>query len=83
MGRSRDTFYRDQNAVAEGGVEALFDVNRRKPTPKNRVEEATETAVLVHATEQPAQGQVGTSNELRQVGHPRVAVRRSLHLVTP
>lgn len=37
MGLSRDTFYRYQNAVAEGGVEALFDSNRRKPNPKNRV----------------------------------------------
>lgn len=68
MGLSRDTFYRYQNAVAEGGVEALFDGNRRKPNPKNRVEEATETAVLAYATEQPAHGQVRTSNELRQRG---------------
>ncbi|WP_186193117.1 helix-turn-helix domain-containing protein, partial [Burkholderia gladioli] len=29
MGLSRDTFYRYQNAVAEGGVDALFDSNRR------------------------------------------------------
>lgn len=36
MGLSRDTFYRDQNAVAAGGIEALFDGNRRKPNPKNR-----------------------------------------------
>ncbi len=68
MGLSRDTFYRYQNAVAEGGVEALFDANWRKPNPKNRVEEATETAVLAYATEQPAHGQVRTSNELRQRG---------------
>lgn len=34
MGMSRDTFYRYQNAVAEGGVEAQFDANRRKPTIK-------------------------------------------------
>ena len=68
MGLSRDTFYRYQNAVAEGGIEALFESNRRKPNPKNRVEEATETAVLAYATEQPAHGQVRTSNELRQRG---------------
>ncbi len=68
MGLSRDTFYRYQNAFAEGGVEALFDSNRRKPNPKNRVEEATESAVLAYATEQPAHGQVRTSNELRQRG---------------
>jgi hypothetical protein len=68
MGLSRDTFYRYQNAVAEGGVEALFDSNRHKPNPKNRVEEATETAVLAYATEQPPHGQVRVSNELRQRG---------------
>lgn len=68
MGLSRDTFYRYQNAVAEGGVEALFDSSRRKPNPKNRVEEATEAAVLAYAMEQPAHGQVRVSNELRQRG---------------
>jgi len=68
MGLSRDSFYRYQNTVAEGGVEALFDSNRRKPNAKNRVEEATEMAVFAYATEQPAHGQVRTSNELRQRG---------------
>lgn len=66
MGLSRDTFYRYQNAKEEGGVEALFDANRKKPNPKNRVEEATEAAVIAYATEQPAHGQVRASNELRQ-----------------
>jgi transposase InsO family protein len=68
MGLSRDTFYRYQNAVAEGGVEALFDGNRRKPNPKNRVEEAAESAVLACAIEPPAHGQVRASNELPQRG---------------
>lgn len=39
MGFSRDTFYRYQAARDAGGVEALFDVSRRKPNLKNRVEE--------------------------------------------
>ncbi len=68
MGLSRDTFYRYQNAVADGGVEALFDANRRKPNPKNRVDDAIEAAVVAYATEQPAHGQVRVSNELRQRG---------------
>ncbi|QGA38171.1 IS481 family transposase [Burkholderia glumae] len=68
MGLSRDTFYRYQNAVTEGGVDALFDSNRRKPNPKNRVDEATEIAVLAYAIEQPAHGQVQVSNELRRRG---------------
>ena len=65
MGLSRDTFYRYQNAVATGGVEALFEANRKKPNPKNRIEEATEAAC---ATEQLAHGQARTSNALRQRG---------------
>ena len=54
--------------MAEGGIEALFDTSRKKPNPKNRVEEATEAAVIAYATEQPAHGQVRTSNELRRRG---------------
>lgn len=68
MGFSRDTFYRYQAAVAEGGVDALIDANRKKPNTKNRVEEATEMAVAAFALEQPAFGQVRVSNELRKVG---------------
>ena len=68
MGLCRDTFYRYQNAVAEGGIEALFEANRKKPNPKNRVEEATEIAVLAYAIEPPAHGQTRVSNELRQRG---------------
>ena len=46
MGLSRDPFYRYQSAVDEGGgVEALFEVSRRKPNTKNRVDEKTEQAV--------------------------------------
>ena len=68
MGFSRDTFYRYQTARDAGGVEALFDVNRRKPNLKNRVEEATEAAVTTFAIEFPAHGQVRASNELRKQG---------------
>lgn len=68
MGFSRDTFYRYQSAKETGGVDALIDANRRKPNPKNRVEEATESAVSAFALEQPAFGQVQVSNELRKRG---------------
>ena len=68
MGFSRDTFYRYQSAMASGGVDALIDANRRKPNPKNRVEEATEAAVAAFAIEQPAFGQLRVSNELRKRG---------------
>jgi molybdenum-dependent DNA-binding transcriptional regulator ModE len=68
MGLSRDTFYRYQEAMETGGVEALLDSTRRKPNRKNRVEESIETAVLAYATAQPAHGQARTSNELRKQG---------------
>ena len=68
MGLSRDTFYRYQNAVEQGGIEALVERNRRKPNPKNRVDEQTEAAVVSYAIEQPAFGQVRASNELRKRG---------------
>lgn len=68
MGVSRDTFYRYREAHKSGGVEALFEKSRKKPNIKNRVDEATETAVNEYAIEQPAHGQVRASNELRKRG---------------
>ena len=68
MGFSRDTFYRYRSAMQAGGVDALIDANRKKPNLKNRVDEATETAVMAFALEQPAYGQVRVSNELRKRG---------------
>lgn len=68
MGLSRDTFYRYKTAVEDGGVDALFDENRRKPNSKNRVDEQTEASVVAYAVEQPAHGQVRASNELRKRG---------------
>ena len=68
MGLSRDTFYRYQAAVADGGVEALLDANRKKPNFRNRIEESIEGAVAAFALEQPAFGQVRVSNELRKRG---------------
>lgn len=52
----------------KGGVEALLDANRKKPNLRNRVDEATESAVAAFAVEQPAFGQVRVSNELRKRG---------------
>jgi hypothetical protein len=76
MGFSRDTFYRYQSAVETGGVDALIDANRKKPNLRNRVEDATEKAVMAFAIEQPAFGQVRVSNELRS------AVSSFLHRVS-
>ena len=68
MGFSRDTFYRYQAALADGGVEALLDANRKKPNIRNRIEQSIEIAVKAFALEQPAFGQVRVSNELRKRG---------------
>ena len=51
-----------------GGVDALIDANRKKPNLKDRVDEATESALMAFALEQPAYGQVRVSNELRKRG---------------
>lgn len=52
MGFPHDTICRYQTTVESGGVEALIDANRRKPNIKNRVEEATEVAIVGFALEQ-------------------------------
>lgn len=68
MGLSRDTFYRYKSAVEEGGMDALFDKNRRVPNFKNRIDERIEKRICELALEQPAYGQVRVANELRQAG---------------
>lgn len=68
MGYSRETFYRYQEAVEQGGIEALLEKSRRKPNLENRVEEAVEKRVITYAIDFPTHGQLRTSNELRKEG---------------
>ena len=68
MGVSRDTFYRYQELVEDGGIDSLISQSRRTPNLKNRVDKATEQSVIESAIEYPAYGQHRTSNELRKKG---------------
>jgi len=68
MGFSRDTFYRYQKAVEEGGVSSLIDKSKKIPNLKNRVDPLIEEKVCKMAIDFPAYGQKRASNELRKEG---------------
>jgi Winged helix-turn helix len=54
MGTRRDIFYRIKELYHTGGEDALREISRRKPIPKNRLEPDEEEAVVKMAFGFPA-----------------------------
>lgn len=68
MGYSRDSFCRFQELYAKGGELALREISRRKPCPRNRVEEARRKGGRGDRPGEATFGQVRVANELTRRG---------------
>jgi transposase InsO family protein len=68
MGYSRDSYYRIKQLYETGGEAALYEVSRKKPNHKNRVDGHIEARVVEFAIAYPQYGQVRACNELRKEG---------------
>lgn len=68
FGYSRDSFYRFKELYEQGGELTLRELSKRKPNIKNRIEQELEDKIVKSALDNPAFGQLRTSNELKKQG---------------
>ena len=68
FGYSRDSFYRYKELYDHGGEMALAELSRKKPNRLNRIDSSIEDRVVEFTFENPALGQLRTSNELKKEG---------------
>jgi len=64
MDVSRDAFYPYKEVIDDGGVESLFDKNRRVSNLKNRIDLNTEIAVTRYAIDESTHYEAGVCNKL-------------------
>ncbi len=81
MGYSRDSFYRFKELHDKGGELALREISRRKPCPKNRVEEHIEKAVLEIALEKAGLRPGASGQRADQAWSVCLSDRSAQHLV--
>lgn len=68
LGISRQHYYDIKTTLEEEGLDGLLEKSRTAPRLRNRAPEALEEKVLAYCLEEPTQGQVRVSNELKKLG---------------
>jgi hypothetical protein len=68
MSYSRNSFYLFKKLCENGGDEALQEISRKKPNPKNRVPDYIEEVIIKLAIDNPALGRARIDNELVHEG---------------
>jgi len=80
IGYSRDSFYRFKELYDTGGEPALQEISRKKTNHNNRLAYHVVKAVHVFAIDNPAQGQLRVSKEIKKKRGFRLPWRGQVHL---